>query len=123
LLSQASFLLAHIANSGPVPLPLRGEWALAIVTRNALRFARGTEQERALNSLLAELETQAGPVPSHIPEIVIGQDERLPLRFLEQGLRASRCVAKVLVTRVLNGIRQQGSGSKKGLAGSDRVSS
>ena len=99
------------AAAGMGQIVASGEWALAIVTRNALRFVRGTEQERALNGLLAE-ERQASPASSRPPEIVIGQDERLPLRFLEQGLRASRSVAKVLVTRLFNGIRQQGSGAK-----------
>ena len=67
----------------------------------------------ALAALLAELETAATPEgPASIPEIVIGQDERLPIRFLEQGLAASRSVAKLLVTRVLNGKMQTGSGSR-----------
>ena len=93
------------AAAGMGQIVASGEWALAIVTRNALRFARGRDQKRALNSLLVELETEAGPVPSHIFEIVIGQDKRLHLRFLEQRLRASRSGGKVLVTRVVNGIR------------------
>jgi len=90
-----------------------GEWALAIVTRNALRFARGIEPGRALEALLAELETRvAREVPAPVPEIVIGQDERLHISFLERGLEASKSVAKVLVTRVINGIRQTGDGSR-----------
>jgi V8-like Glu-specific endopeptidase len=89
-----------------------GEWALAIVTRNALPFARGTDAESVLTALLAELETGATPEPpAPIPEIVIGQDERLPVRFLEQGIEVSKSVAKILVTRVIHGVRQSGSGS------------
>jgi hypothetical protein len=89
-----------------------GEWALAIVTRNALRFARGDESGRALEVLLAELETRATrAAPFPVPEIVVGRDERLPVHFLERGLGASRSVAKVLVTRVFNGVRQSGNAS------------
>ena len=43
-----------------------GEWALAIVTRNALRFARGIEPGKLLTELLAELETAATPQPWHL---------------------------------------------------------
>jgi V8-like Glu-specific endopeptidase len=66
-----------------------------------------------LTELLAELETDATPHPSAtIPEIVIGQDERLPIRFLERGIEVSRSVAKVLVTRVMGGVTQTSSGSR-----------
>ena len=90
-----------------------GEWVLTIVTRNALRFAQSIEPGRVLAALLAELETCAMPQPpAPIPEIVIGQDQRLPIRFLERGLEASRSIAKVLVTRVIGGVTQTGSGSR-----------
>ena len=104
-------IVAHAAGMGQ--LLGSGEWALAVVTRNALRFARGAQTGRLLAALLAELETRATPPPqAPIPEIVIGQDERLPVRFLERGLQVSRSVAKVLVTRVFNGTVQAGSGSR-----------
>src|SRR4051794_22721028 len=109
-MTDLNSIVAHAAGMGQ--LLDSGEWALAIVTRNALRFARGAEPGKVLAALLAELETSATPQPAPIPEIVIGQDERLPIRFLERGLEVSRSVAKVLVTRVLNGKVQTGSGSR-----------
>jgi len=84
-----------------------GEWALVILAKNALRFAQGTEQGRALQALLAELETQ--PITgalSVIKEIVIGRDERLPLAFLKQGLGASLAVAKLVVPCIIGGVTQ-----------------
>ncbi len=84
-----------------------GEWALAIVARNALRFATGTQAGRELEALLAELETLP---PTNdldpIEEIVIGQDERILSSFLERGLLAAKAVAKVLVPRVVHGVLQ-----------------
>jgi endonuclease G len=110
-MTDLNSIVTHAAGMGQ--LLDSGEWALAIVTRNASRFARGTEPGRALAALLAELETHATTPPqAPIPEIVIGQDERLPIRFLERGLEVSRSVAKVLVTRVFNGKTQTGSGSR-----------
>lgn len=92
-----------------------GEWALAIVARNALRFARETQAGRELEILLAELEIL--PSDTHvapIEEVVIGQDERVPISFLEQGLLAARAVAKVLVPRIINGVSQEGNGYGSG---------
>ena len=89
-----------------------GEWAVAIVTRNALRFARGAKAEKLLTALLAELEISATLQPAPIPEIVIGQDERLPIRFLERGMEASRSVAKVIINRILAGKVQSASGGR-----------
>jgi V8-like Glu-specific endopeptidase len=110
-ITDLNSIVTHAAGMGQ--LLDSGEWALAIVTRNASRFARGTDAERALAALLAELETRAAPPPqATIPEIVIGQDERLPVRFLGRGLEASLSVAKILVTRVLNGKLETGSGSR-----------
>jgi V8-like Glu-specific endopeptidase len=109
-LADLNAIVTHAAGMGQ--LLDSGEWALAIVTRNALRFARGGEPGRALELLLAEFDTRATrAAPLLVPEIVIGQDERLPVHFLERGLEASRSVAKVLVTRVLNGVRQRGNAS------------
>jgi V8-like Glu-specific endopeptidase len=92
-----------------------GEWALTIVTRNALKLARGTEPGRQLEVLLGELETQQTKTPlPPIQEVIIGPDERLPISFLERGLLASRSVAKLLVPQVIGGRRQQafvGSGT------------
>ncbi len=84
-----------------------GEWALAIIARDALRFSKGTDLARKIDELLAELET----LPSEndlqaIPEIVIGRDERLPVDFLEKGLIASKAVARVLVPRIISGMPQ-----------------
>jgi V8-like Glu-specific endopeptidase len=80
------------------------EWAVAIVARNALRFATETQPGREIEALLAELE----PWPSDtllapIEEIVIGQDERIPASFLERGLLAGKAVAKVLVPQLVDG--------------------
>ncbi len=85
-------------------LTYSGAWALAVVARNALQFAEGTQQGHDLASLLSDLELQ--PANSSIPpvkEVVIGQDERLPVIFLTNGLEASSSVAKVLVKRVFSG--------------------
>ncbi len=92
-----------------------GEWALVILTKNALRFAKGTQQGRDLEALLAELETLKvrdipllTPLEVPIEEVLIWhQDERLPVSFLEKGLVASKAVAKVIVPRVVNGIPSQ----------------
>jgi endonuclease G, mitochondrial len=100
------------AVSGMGQLLDTGEWAIGIVTRNALRLARGTELAKALAALLAEMETIATPPPAPIPEVVIGQDERLPISFLERAMDSARSVAKVLVTRVFNGVKQSGTGSR-----------
>jgi len=89
-----------------------GEWALVILTKNALLFAKGTQQGRDLEALLAELETLKvtdisllTPLKVPIEEVLIWQqDERLPVSFLERGLTASKAVAKVVVPCVLNGI-------------------
>jgi endonuclease G len=84
-----------------------GEWALAIVTRNALQLARGTEPGKKLEALLGDLEAQpTGISPAPIPEIVIGPDERLPISFLQRGLTATRAVVKVCVRRVRGGHRE-----------------
>lgn len=93
----------------------RGEWGLVVIARNALRFARGTQPGKNLEALLSELETLPSIndlTPLH--EIVIGQDERLPVSFMERGLKASRSVGKVVVPRVLNGNREGGSSSGSG---------
>lgn len=84
-----------------------GEWALVIVAKNARLLIKGTGLGQRLDALLAEMETLPFDVPSEpLPEIIIGRDERLPVNFLEKGLIASRSVAKVLVTRIINGVIQ-----------------
>ena len=65
-MTDLNSIVTHAAGMGQ--LLDSGEWALAIVTRNASRFARGTEPGRALASLLAELESRSdaatpGPDP------------------------------------------------------------
>jgi endonuclease G, mitochondrial len=82
-----------------------GEWALVIVARNALRFARGTPQGREIQSLLSSIEISTSNkdiLP--VKEVVVGQDERLPVSFLEKGLEVSRSVARVLVPCVFDGV-------------------
>jgi endonuclease G len=103
------------AAAGMGQLTGSGEWALAIVTRNALQLSQGSEPGKALEALLGELETQLTRTPlPPIPEIVIGPDTRLPVNFLAQGLVASKAVAKVFVPRVIRGVRQRDAGSGTG---------
>ncbi len=86
-----------------------GVWALVIVARNALIFAQGTEPGAQIQAMLAELETRQSPDElAPIPEVIIGEDQKLPIRFLEMGLAAAKSVAKVLVPRIIGGVRQQG---------------
>lgn len=99
-----------------------GEWALVVLTKNALRFTKGTQQGRDLETLLGELETLIVadipllmPLEVPIEEVLIWQqDERLPVSFLEQGLIASKSVAKVMVPRVVNGIPSSGISNGSG---------
>jgi endonuclease G, mitochondrial len=99
-----------------------GEWALVVLTKNALRFAKGTQQGRDLETLLGELETLTlrdipllTPLEVPIEEVLIWQqDERLPVNFLERGLTASKAVAKVIVPRVLNGVPSLGTSNGSG---------
>lgn len=97
-----------------------GEWALVVLTKNALMITKGTEHYRVLENLLAELETFSTvtilePIPLKLlDEVVIGVDERLPVSFLERGLIASKAVAKVLVPRVIDGNPQEGKGTGTG---------
>lgn len=99
-----------------------GEWALVVLTKNALLFAKGTQQGRDLETLLGELETMIfvgvpllEPLKVHIEEVLIWQkDERLPTNFLERGLAASKAVAKVIVPRVLNGVPSPGKSGGSG---------
>jgi hypothetical protein len=48
-----------------------GEWALVVLTKNALRFAKGTQQGRDLEALLAELVVVKSPVPVPEPPVPI----------------------------------------------------
>ncbi|MEA5604809.1 serine protease [Nostoc sp. UHCC 0252] len=100
-----------------------GEWALVVLTKNALQyFAKGTELGRDLETLLGELETMTfvgipllEPLEVPIEEVLVWQqDERLPTHFLERGLAASRAVAKVIVPCVLNGVPSLDKGNGSG---------
>jgi V8-like Glu-specific endopeptidase len=92
-----------------------GEWALVIIARNALIFAKGTDLGRKIDALLANIETLPKSISQEpLPEIVIGRDERLPVDFLKKGLIASKSVARVLVPRIFNGVVQNQSASGTG---------
>ncbi len=119
-INRSNALMADINNiidsaEGWGQLADSGEWALVIVARNALRFSKGVEHGAKIEALLSELETLPSDkdLPA-IPEVVIGQDERLSIHFLEKGLIASKSVAKVIIPRVVNGIPQDGKVSGTG---------
>ncbi len=83
-----------------------GEWGLAVLIQNALRFTKGTRQDRDLRKLLNEFEIELSDIhlsPIEEQEIVIGQDERLSIDFFNRALKASKAVSKVLVHRIKNG--------------------
>jgi hypothetical protein len=86
-----------------------GEWALVLVARNALPLADGTQAGDDLKELLRDFGAERElPTISPLPEIVLGEDTRLPISFLERGLSAARAVARIMVRRVVGNLPQQG---------------
>lgn len=95
-----------------------GEWALVVVTKNAIPFVKGTQPGRSLEGLLAELETSnnLAPLSSELIKetLVWTQDERLPIDFLIKGSIAAKSVARVQVPRIIDGVACRGYGTGTG---------
>jgi endonuclease G, mitochondrial len=82
-----------------------GQWPLVTLMRNVQRYCpSNTIFGQRLNEILAKYEysynkQQIAP----LPEILIGSDERLPISFLENALKAQKSVARLVVPRFFNG--------------------
>jgi V8-like Glu-specific endopeptidase len=90
-----------------------GERPLMIIAGNALMRVEGTDVGRTIKKVTQELEQHyGGDSPSEItfpiPEIVIGQDERLSSHFLERAMQTGRSVTRLQVPRILDGQMQTG---------------
>jgi V8-like Glu-specific endopeptidase len=84
-----------------------GRWPVLILIDYVLDEAKGFTIAQDLSHLRQEihrsLEPPTGLDAPPIEEIIIGEDEKVPVSFLENGLEAARAVARILVTRTIGG--------------------
>ncbi len=84
-----------------------GRWPILILIDYVLDEADGLTIAQELSRLRQEihrsLEPPTGLDTAPVEEIVIGQDEKVPITFLENGLKAARSVARIMVTRTIGG--------------------
>lgn len=84
-----------------------GRWPILILIDHVLDEAKDLTIERDLSRLRQELHKSLEPptgldsVPGE--EIIIGEDEKVQVSFLENGLKAARAVARVMVPRTIGG--------------------
>ena len=85
-----------------------GRWALLILLGALSPEVKGLRLENELAELRQKVQEILEPpvpldsAPTH-EEIVIGEDEKVHIGFLENGLKAARAVARVMVIRTIGG--------------------
>ncbi|MBN1891051.1 MAG: trypsin-like peptidase domain-containing protein [Thermoflexales bacterium] len=85
-----------------------GRWPILILIDDVLaKEARDLSMEQDLVHLRQNIQRSLEP-PTGLDilpreEIIIGEDEKVPISFLENGLRAARAVARVMVSRTIGG--------------------
>jgi len=84
-----------------------GRWLTLNLIDDVLDKMRGTIIAQELSRLRREIQRSLEPPTrlddSPVEEIVIGKDEKVPVSFLENGLRAVKAVARVMVPRTIGG--------------------
>jgi len=101
--NDLTFIIAAIQN-----LQLGdGRWVILILLDDLLSDLQGTKLgddiERVREEIARSLEPPTGLDTLPVAEIIIGEDEKVPVSFLENGLRAARTVARVMVPRTIGG--------------------
>ena len=84
-----------------------GRWPILILIDAVLSEAEGLAIAQKLSRLRQEihraLEPPTGLDSSPAEEIIIGEDEKVSVTFLENGLSAARSVARIMVPRTIGG--------------------
>jgi len=84
-----------------------GRWPVLILIDDMVAEASGLviaqELARLRQQIQRSLEPPTGLDNLPVGEIIIGEDEKVPVSFLENGLRAARAVARVMVPRTIGG--------------------
>ena len=84
-----------------------GRWPILLLIDDMLDEAKALtitqELSRLRQGIHRSLEPPTGLDAPPVEEIVIGEDEKVSVSFLESGLRAAKAVARVMVSRTIGG--------------------
>ena len=101
--NDLTFIIDAVQN-----LQLRdGRWLILILIDDVLDEVRDLTITQKLSHLRWQIQRSLEPPTGldtlPVAEIIIGEDEKVPVSFLEDGLIAARAVARVMVPRTIGG--------------------
>jgi len=100
--------LAFIVDAVQSQQLVDGRWPILILIDALLPGTQSLAVGQRLSALYQEIKKSLEPpagLDSQLTfeEIIIGEDEKVPVSFLENGLKAARAVARIMVSRTIGG--------------------